>query len=87
MAATLDAAAGHGVPVVALLFVAGPVNPSLFDRASAIVDCFYPAESAGSAVADVLFGKVIPAGRLPFSWPTLASDVPPEADYTMVNRT
>jgi beta-glucosidase len=41
----------------------------------------------GRAIADVVFGKASPAGRLPFSWPTTATDVLPEADYTMVGRT
>ena len=36
---------------------------------------------------DVLIGRISPAGRLPFSWPTLATDVPPEANYTMHGRT
>jgi beta-glucosidase len=87
VADTIGAANAEGVPVVALLFVAGPVDPTLFDDADAIVDCVYPAESTGLAVADVLFGDVSPAGRLPFSWPTLATDVPPERNYTMAGRT
>ena len=83
----IDAAKAKGIPVVVLLFVAGAVDPLLFAEADAIVDCFYPAESTGLALADILFGAQSPAGRLPFSWPTTATDVLPEADYTMVGRT
>ena len=83
----IAAAKARGIPVVALLFVAGPVDPLLFEQADAVIDCFYPAEATGLAIADVLFGRVSPAGRLPFSWPTLATDVPPEANYTMAGRT
>ena len=83
----LAAASARRLPAVALLFVAGPVDPALFDTASAVIDVFYPAEATGSAITDTLFGKAVPAGRLPFSWPTTATDSPPEADYTMVNRT
>ena len=83
----IAAAKARGIPVIALLFVAGPVDPSLFAQADAVIDCFYPAEATGLAIADVVFGRVSPAGRLPFSWPTLATDVPPEANYTMAGRT
>jgi beta-glucosidase len=75
------------ITVVVLLFVAGPVDPALFDDADAILYCVYPAEATGLAITDLLFGKVSPAGRLPFSWPTTAKDVPPEANYTMAGRT
>ena len=64
------------IPIIALLFVAGPVDPLLFAEADAIIDCFYPAEATGEAIADVLFGRVNPAGRLPFSWPTTVSSFP-----------
>ena len=52
-----------------------------------MIDCLYPAEATGLAIADVLLGLASPAGRLPFSWPTKANDVPPEANYTMAGRT
>jgi beta-glucosidase len=64
--------------VIALLFVAGPVDPALFAEADAVIDCFYSAEATGLAIQDIVFGAVSPAGRLPFSWPTLPTDVPPE---------
>ena len=79
VADAIVAAKARGIPIIALLFVAGPVDPVLFAEADAVVDCFYPAESTGLAVADVLFGTASPAGRLPFSWPTTAMDVAPEA--------
>jgi hypothetical protein len=83
----IAASKARHIPVVVLLFVAGPVDPMLFSEADAVIDCLYPAESTGLAIRDILYGKVSPAGRLPFSWPTLATDVPPEENYTMVGRT
>jgi len=83
----IAAAKKEKIPVVALLFVAGPVDPELFAEVDAVIDCFYPAEKAGEAIAAVFYGQESPAGRLPFSWPTTAMDVPPEANYTMVGRT
>ena len=83
----IAAARKQRIRVVALLFVAGPVDPALFAEADAVVDCFYPGEKAGEAIAAVIYGHESPAGRLPFSWPTTANDVPPEANYTMAGRT
>jgi beta-glucosidase len=56
-------------------------------RASAIVQAFYPGEETGSALAEMLFGDVSPAGRLPITFPRALSDVPPFEDYAMQGRT
>ena len=42
----------------------------------AIVHNFYPGHLAGFALADVLYGRVAPCGRLPFSWAKSADDYP-----------
>ena len=47
----------------------------------AIVDAWYPGESGGTAIADVLFGDYNPAGRLPFTFYKSAEDLPPMNDY------
>lgn len=38
---------------------------------------WYPGEQGGAALADVLFGRVSPSGRLPFSVPSQAAHLPP----------
>ena len=87
VADAIAAAHAQGVPAIVVLFSAGPVAVSDLDGADAILVAFYPAEHGGSAVADALLGRTSPAGRLPFSWPSNETDVPPAQDYTMVNRT
>lgn len=54
---------------------------------SAIVQAWYPGEAGGRAVADVLFGEVNPAGRLPITFYRSTSDLPGFEDYAMSNRT
>ncbi|WP_158847973.1 glycoside hydrolase family 3 protein [Algibacter sp. L1A34] len=51
----------------------------------AIVDAWYPGESGGTAIADVLFGDYNPAGRLPFTFYKSITDLPPMDDYEVSN--
>jgi len=53
----------------------------------AIVNAWYGGQSAGTAVADVLFGDYNPAGRLPVTFYKNDSDLPSFTDYSMHNRT
>ncbi len=53
----------------------------------AIVQAWYPGEQGGRAVADVLFGEVNPAGRLPVTFYQSTADLPDFSDYSMSNRT
>jgi beta-glucosidase len=53
----------------------------------AIVQAWYPGQAGGTAVAEVLFGEVNPAGRLPVTLYRATGDLPPFTDYAMSNRT
>jgi beta-glucosidase len=53
----------------------------------AILQAWYPGEQGGRAVADVLFGDVNPAGRLPITFYRSTADLPGFEDYSMSNRT
>ncbi len=53
----------------------------------AIVNAWYGGQSAGTAVADVLFGDYNPAGRLPVTFYKSDSDLPAFNNYDMTGRT
>jgi len=77
-----------GKPVVLVLLTCGPLDVNWPQQnVPAILEAFYPAQATGSALADVLFGKVSPAGRLPVTWPASMDQVPPMELYTMDGRT
>jgi len=57
------------------------------EHVPAIVQAWYPGEEGGTAVAQVLFGDVNPAGRLPITFYSSTDDLPAFEDYSMANRT
>jgi len=66
-----------GTPVVVVLVHGRPLAlPWIAERVPAIVDAWLPGEEGGHAVADVLFGRVNPAGRLPVTIPRDAGQIP-----------
>ena len=66
-----------GKPVVVLLANGRPLAiQELTEKAPAIVETWMLGVEAGNAVADVLFGKYSPAGRLPAAFPRTTGAVP-----------
>ena len=54
---------------VVVLETGGPVLTPWRDQAAAILAAWYPGTQGGSAIANLLFGKANPSGRLPVSFP------------------
>jgi beta-glucosidase len=57
------------------------------DIADAVIFAWYPGESGGQAVADIIFGDVVPSGKLPITFPVSTAQLPPYEDYSMKGRT
>jgi len=77
-----------GKPIVVVHVSGSCMNLSEFAASGdALLQCFYPGELGGEALADVLFGKTSPSGRLPVTFYASNDDLPPFEDYSMKNRT
>ncbi|MBO5778767.1 MAG: glycoside hydrolase family 3 C-terminal domain-containing protein [Clostridia bacterium] len=57
------------------------------ERANALLQCFYPGAEGGTALANILFGKTCPSGRLPVTFYHSIDELPPFEDYSMKGRT
>jgi beta-glucosidase len=81
-------AAAAGKPVVLVLLNGSALAVHWADaHVPAIVEAWYPGQAGGTAVADVLFGDVSPAGRLPLTFYRSLDQLPPFEDYAMKGRT
>lgn len=77
-----------GKPTVLVNVSGSCVNLEYADaNCDAVIQCFYPGAEGGLALADILFGKVSPSGRLPVSFYRSTDDLPDFEDYSMDNRT
>ncbi len=86
--ALLEAIHALGKPVVLVLLGGSALAVDWADaHVPAIVEAWYPGEEGGSAIADVLFGDVNPAGRLPVTFYRSLDQLPPFDDYAMAGRT
>jgi beta-glucosidase len=75
--ALIEAIKSTGKPFVVVLFNGRPLTlEGVADQAPAILEAWFGGVEAGNAVADVVFGKVNPGGKLPVSFPRRVGQVP-----------
>jgi beta-glucosidase len=80
--------AGNPHPVIAVVTGGSPMNlAEVQELADAVLLVWYPGEEGGDAVADILFGKVSPSGKLPVTFPRSYDQLPPYENYSMKGRT
>lgn len=83
-----DAVRETGKPIIFVNISGSCINlAKQKEQCDAVIQCFYPGAMGGLALADVIFGKVSPSGRLPVTFYESLDDLPPFEDYSMENRT
>ena len=84
----LEAVKATGKPVV-LVLTTGSAIAVDWAKANlpAILVAWYPGQRGGDGVADVLFGKTNPSGRLPVTFYKASEKLPAFDDYSMKGRT
>ncbi|WP_380601087.1 glycoside hydrolase family 3 C-terminal domain-containing protein [Steroidobacter flavus] len=72
----IETVAAANPRTVVVLETGGPVLMPWMDRVSAVLAAWYPGQRGGEAIANILFGKVNPSGRLPITFPATATQAP-----------
>jgi beta-glucosidase len=66
---------------VVVLNAASPVGMPWRDEVAAILQCWFPGEEWGNALADILSGDATPSGKLPTTFPVRLEDTPAFTSY------
>ena len=85
-----EAVLDTGKPVILCVMAGSALDVSRYEgRAAAVLQLWYPGARGGRTVADILFGRVSPSGKLPvtFYYNSALEQMPPFTDYTMRERT
>ncbi len=72
----IAAVAAANPHTVVILETGGPVSMPWADRVSGIVETWFPGIGGAEAIADVLFGKINPSGKLPVTFAASESQLP-----------
>lgn len=76
-----------GKPVVVILVTGKPFAiPWIKKNVPAILVQWYAGEQAGNSIADILFGKVVPSGKLNFSFPQSTGHLPVYYNYLPTDK-
>ena len=74
-----------GKPVVIVTAAGSAINVNA--DCNALIHAWYPGQLGGRALADILFGKVSPSGKLPVTFYEKADALPDFEKYSMKGRT
>ena len=59
-----------------VLITGNPVTMPWIDRVAGVMEAWYPGIAGGQAIANILFGNVVPSGKLPITFAKSADDLP-----------
>lgn len=77
----IEAVAGVNSNTIVVLLCGSAVECPWADRVKAILYMGLPGQAGGEAIADLLYGRVNPGGKLAESWPIAYGDVPSSEIY------
>ena len=84
----LEKVIATGKPVIVVLGAGSALTlQGQEENCAAILNSWYPGSYGGRAVADLIFGKCSPSGKLPVTFYRTTEELPEFTDYSMKGRT
>lgn len=76
-----------GKPIVSLVFSGRPlVLKKVEELSDAVVQCWFPGVEGGNGIADIIYGKVNPSGKLSMTFPYEVGQCPIHYDHFSTGR-
>jgi beta-glucosidase len=72
----IAAVAAANPHTVVVLITGNPVTMPWIDQVAGVMEAWYPGIGGGQAIANLLFGNVVPSGKLPITFAKSANDLP-----------
>lgn len=72
----IAAVAAANPHTIVVLITGNPVSMPWIDRVAGVMEAWYPGIAGGQAIANLLFGSVVPSAKLPITFAKSADDLP-----------
>ena len=79
----ISAVAGANPRTIIVLITGNPVTMPWIDHVAGVMEAWYPGIGGGQAIANLLFGSVVPSAKLPITFAKSAIDLPHERIFGM----
>ena len=83
----ISALTATGKPVVMVVMAGRPLTiGNEIDKCDAVLYSFHPGTMGGPALADLIFGKAVPSGKTPVTFPKTVGQIPVYYNHNMTGR-
>lgn len=83
----IDELSKTGKPLVTLIMAGRPLTIAKeIEQSDAVLYLWHPGTMGGPAVADILFGKSVPSGKLPVTFPKYVGQIPTYYNHDKIGR-
>ncbi len=79
----ISAVAAANPHTIVVLVTGNPVTMPWIDHVAGVMEAWYPGIAGGQAIANLLFGTVVPSGKLPITFARSEGDLPHERIFGM----
>jgi beta-glucosidase len=79
----ISAVAAANPRTIVVLITGNPVTMPWIDHVAGVMEAWYPGIAGGQAIANLIFGSVVPSGKLPITFAKSESDLPHERIFGM----